>query len=244
MTNKKNNNSQTFQGRQSNRRDFLKLSAMAGMVGAVCAMGMPVGSWAAQPQPKRGGVLKLGLAGSSTSDSLDPGSWSDTFTFVGFSAIYNTLVEIDVNGQAIPELAESWETSSDARLWTFKLRPGVTFHDGKTLVVEDIVASIQHHMGENSTSAAKTLLDGVVDVRARGNDQVEFELKSGNADFPYIVADYHLAIMPTQGGASTGVQASGPVAIALNNSSPVYACCWNVMRTTGNLVVPISMELS
>lgn len=200
MTNKKNNNSQTFQGRQSNRRDFLKLSAMAGMVGAVCAMGMPVGSWAAQPQPKRGGVLKLGLAGSSTSDSLDPGSWSDTFTFVGFSAIYNTLVEIDVNGQAIPELAESWETSSDARLWTFKLRPGVTFHDGKTLVVEDIVASIQHHMGENSTSAAKTLLDGVVDVRARGNDQVEFELKSGNADFPYIVADYHLAIMPTQGG--------------------------------------------
>src|SRR5690606_16381791 len=114
MANKKNNNSQIFQGGQTNRRDFLKLSAMAGMVGAACAMGLPTGSWAAQPQPRRGGVLKLGLAGSSTSDSLDPGSWSDTFTFVGFSAVYNTLAEIEVDGQAIPELAESWETSPDA----------------------------------------------------------------------------------------------------------------------------------
>lgn len=200
MDNKNNKGNPTiFQG-GANRRDFLKLSAMAGVVGAVCAMGFPISSWAAQPTPKAGGVLTLGLAGSSTSDSLDPGSWSDTFAFVGFSAVYNTLAEIDVTGEVIPELAESWEASPDARIWTFKLRSGVTFHNGKNLTVDDVVASIKHHMGENSTSAAKTLLASVIDVRAQGDDAVVFELRSGNADFPYLAADYHLAIMPSEEG--------------------------------------------
>src|SRR5690606_1230896 len=75
-----------------------------------------------------------------------------------------------------------------------------TFHNGKSLTVDDVVASIQYHMGENSTSAAKTLLASVVDVRAQGDDAVVFELQSGNADFPYLAADYHLAIMPSEEG--------------------------------------------
>ena len=144
--------------------------------------------------------MRLGLAGASTTDSKDPGSWVDTFTFVGFSAVYNTLTEIAVDGTAIPELAESWTSTPDARVWTFKLRQGVTFHNGKTLTADDVVASIQHHLGEKSTSAAKTVLGDVAKVSANGSDSVVFELQSGNADFSYVVADYHLVIMPSKDG--------------------------------------------
>ena len=56
--------------------------------------------------------------------------------------------------QPVPELAESWEASADASVWRFKIRKGVTFHSGKPLTVEDVVASINFHRGEDSTSAA------------------------------------------------------------------------------------------
>lgn len=148
------------------RRDFLKYSAAAAAVAGAFSMGLPFGAIAQEATPKAGGVLRLGLAGASTTDSKDPGSWVDTFTFVGFSAVYNTLTEIAVDGTAIPELAESWTSTPDARIWTFKLRQGVTFHNGKTLTADDVVASIQHHLGDKSSSAAKTVLGDVAKVSA------------------------------------------------------------------------------
>ena len=211
MSDNKNKITQAINDCNLPRRDFLKGSAAAGLVAAAFSMGLPFGAFAQESTPKPGGVLRLGLAGGSTTDSLDPGSWSDTFTFVGFSAAYNTLSEIGVDGTAIPELAERWESSPDARIWTFTLRQGVTFHNGKSLTAEDVVASINHHLGEKSTSAAKTVLGDVAQVRAQGTDTVVFELHSGNADFAYVVADYHLVIMPSkdgvadwQAGAGTG----------------------------------------
>lgn len=185
----------------ASRRDFLRLSALAGALAVSSGLWLPGRTWAEERQPKKGGTLRLGLAGGTTSDSFDPGSWSDSFTFVGFSAVYNTLVEIDTDGSAIPELAESWEPSPDARVWTFKLRPGVTFHNGKRLTVEDVVESIRFHLGEHSTSAAKAVLGDVQRIRAAGHDSVVFELRTGHADFPLILADYHLVILPLKEGA-------------------------------------------
>ena len=125
---------------------------------------------------------------------------------------YNTLTEIAVDGSAIPELAERFESTPDARVWTFHLRQGVTFHNGKSLSADDVVASINHHLSKDSTSAAKTVLGDVASVSAKGNDTVVFELHSGNADFAYVVADYHLVIMPAKDGAAdwqAGVGTSG-----------------------------------
>ena len=112
----------------------------------------------------------------------------------------NNLTEVDAKGNVQPELAESFEASDGAKKWVFKLRNGVTFHDGKALTPEDVIASIRHHMGEGSKSAAKSLLEAVADIQAEGSERVIFTLKSGNADFPYIVSDYHLPIMPAKDG--------------------------------------------
>jgi len=181
------------------RRDMLKYSAVTAAIGASSGLWLPASAQVSS-QPKKGGLLRLGLAGANITDSFDPGSWVDSFAFVAFSTVHNSLVEIDQNGLAVPELAESWEHSADVKRWTFKLRQGVVFHNGKSMTAEDVVASIEHHLGEQSTSAAKSVLGDIAAVRAKGKDAVVIELHRGNVDFPYVMADYHVVIIPSKDG--------------------------------------------
>ena len=71
--------------------------------------------------------------------------------------VSNHLTHIDSDGQLKGDLADSYE-SSDAQTWRFNLHKGVEFHNGKTLTADDVLASYEHHGGENSKSAAKGLL--------------------------------------------------------------------------------------
>jgi len=57
--------------------------------------------------------------------------------------IYDTLFGTDENGKVKPQMVESWSESPDKRLWTFKLRKGLEFHDGKPVTGEDVIASLQ-----------------------------------------------------------------------------------------------------
>lgn len=195
-----------------NRRTFLQGAAAAGIIGATSPM--ILGSSAHAAEPKKGGVIKIGVSSGNTTDSFDPGLWSEAFTQIGFAgAVFNTLVEIDESGNLIPELAMSWEATPDAKTWTFKLRNGVEFHNGKTMDAADVVASIQHHLGEDSKSAAKGLLKEITDIKADGNT-VKFTLAAGNADFPYMLSDFHIVIMPSKNGVAdweSGVGTGGYV---------------------------------
>ena len=88
----------------------------------------------------------------------------------------------------------------------FKLRKGVTFHDGKEVTANDVVASFRHHMREDSKSAAKSLLEPIADIKADGKETAVFTLSGGNADFPYIASDYHIPIMPAKDDGSVDWQ--------------------------------------
>jgi peptide/nickel transport system substrate-binding protein len=150
----------------------------------------------AQTAPKTGGRLRLGLSHANTNDDYDPATWGTSAVVnIGlWGAVYNNLVEIGPDGQIVPELAETIEASEDAKTWTFKLRKGVVFHDGKTLDSDDVVASLNHHRGADSKSAAKGLVNAIVDIKADGKDTVVVTLKEGSADFPVLCTDYHLVI--------------------------------------------------
>jgi peptide/nickel transport system substrate-binding protein len=178
------------------RRQFLAGASAAGL-----AAGAPlIYEDARAAMPKKGGMLMGGLAHGSTTDAPDPGTWENDFT-ISLTYITNGyLTEIDEHNQLIGELAEAWEGSPDVRTWTFKLRPGVTFHNGKDLTADDVVASINFHRGEDSTSAAKTYVDQIADIKADGKSVVVVTLKAGNADFPYFMSDYHIPVKPASGG--------------------------------------------
>jgi peptide/nickel transport system substrate-binding protein len=175
------------------RREFIQDLLAAG-IGLAAAESMFTEALAATP--KRGGSARFGLVGGNTTDTLDPASYGDTGTQVPFwGAMSNSLTEIDWQGNITPDLAESMEPSDGAKTWVFKLRKGVTFHDGKNLTPEDVIASFRHHMGPNSKSAAKSLLNAVTDIKADGPNTVIFTLSGANADFPYVCGDYHLTIV-------------------------------------------------
>ena len=181
------------------RREFINRMSALGLAAAVspALLARPVQA----DTPKKGGRLVIGAAGGSTTDSLDPSTIPDTMPMHTNWSLRNNLVEIDADGNPVPELAESWEASSDAAAWYFNIRKGVTFHNGKTLDAQDVIASINHHRGENSKSAAKGIVDPIKDIKADGKHRVVFYMNEGNADFPFILSDYHLTIQPadTQG---------------------------------------------
>ncbi len=172
------------------RREFL---ARATALGAAVSVPSLL-SGKVYAEPNKGGKFVAGLGHGSTTDSLDPGTYENDFMIGSSFTRLSHLTEIDNTGDLIGNIAESWESSPDAKTWTFNIRQGVEFHNGKTLDSNDVVASINHHRGEDSGSAAKPIVDPIEDIKADGNNVV-ITLKDGNADFPYLVSDYHIPML-------------------------------------------------
>ena len=179
------------------RRTFLGGASALGLSLASLPMGA-AGARAAAP--KKGGRLRVGITGGNTTDTLDPATYEDAFMqLAGLGCLHNYLTEIDAAGNLVPELAESWEGSDDAKTWVFKLRKDVAFHNGKTLDADDVIASLNHHRTEDSKSAAKPLVTPITSIAAEDKHTLVIELASGSADFPFLLSDYHLAILPADG---------------------------------------------
>ena len=180
------------------RRDFMRKAAA---LGASTALATSVAAKFAQAAtPKRGGKLRLGIGHGATSDSLDPGTYLDTYMQTVGHAVRNNLTEVDNTGELVPELTEGWDISDDGLTYAFKLRSGVQFHNGKTMEADDVIASINHHRGKDSKSAVKGLLEPIVELKADGKNSVIFVLREANADWPFVLSDYHIGIMPSKDG--------------------------------------------
>lgn len=178
-----------------NRNGMTRRNLMAGAA-VITAAGLILPATArAQATPKKGGSFRIGQGGGSTSDTIDPATFAAGPVVTAMLAVCNNLVEINDKGEAIPELAESYEPDPEARIWTFRLRDA-SFGDGRKVTAKDVIASFNHHRGDDTISGAKGALRQVRDIRADGDNTVIFELNYGNADFAYLTSDYHLIIMP------------------------------------------------
>jgi len=166
----------------------LKTGVAAGVLGLT---GMPLRA------QTRGGKLTAGLSGANTSDSWDGRTHSDLYMIASAQgAVFDSLTEIGADGLLKGELAESWEASADAKIWTFNLRRGVTFHNGKSFGADDVIESLQMHVAEGAKSAAQPIVAAINEMVKVNDYQVQFTLDSGNADFPYLMSDYHLLMYP------------------------------------------------
>ena len=172
------------------RRDFLGRAAALGVT-ATTATAIQS---AVQAAPRRGGGLIQGVRGGATDNSLDGTTLLDTHAINTSWQVRSNLTEILANGDVVGEAAESWEATPDAAVWRFKLRKGVEFHNGKSLEPADVIYSINLHRSRDSRSGAPGAVAGIEHITADGTDTVVFKLKEGNADFPAMLADYHLVI--------------------------------------------------
>lgn len=185
---------QHIKGRISRRELLGRTAALGAGAALVSSMVASADAYAATT-PRRGGTLRLGLAGGSTTDSLDPGSYTDSVMIDTGHALWNGLVEWAQDGKPVPELAESWEIKPGAVEWIFNIRKGVTFSNGKTLDADDVVYSLNMHRGATKSGAAGPF-KAVADVKKLSPHQVQVTLASGDADFAYVLTDYHVLIVP------------------------------------------------
>ncbi len=196
-----------------NRREF-SIGAAGSLAAAHTFLGAAPAAAAA---PTKGGHVRIGAAEGSTSDLLDPAPDSSAFITLLSSTYLSQLTEVDPNGNLKPQLAESYESNSDATQWTFDLRKGVEFHDGKPLVAEDVVATINHHRGEDSQSSMKAFAEQVSDVKADGSHRVILSLNEGNADFPFILSTGSFSILPSKDGKAMPTAGVGTGAYILDS---------------------------
>lgn len=179
------------------RRDFMGRAAALGLAGpAATAL---LGRAAAAAGPQKGGQLKIGMVGGAATDSLDPATFSSQVPYTFGRYWGETLTETSpVDGSAVPVLAESWSTSDDAKTWRFKIRKGVSFHDGRAMTVGDVVATLVRHSGEGTKSGALGMMRGIDRIEGSG-EEVVIRLKEANVDLPLLLSDYHLIVQPNGG---------------------------------------------
>jgi peptide/nickel transport system substrate-binding protein len=129
---------ETAETSELSRRDFLMTTG--GALAGVAVFGLVDGAAAGTRHPQRGGTLQYGphtdVAG------LDPHIQNQNHYHQATAAMYNGLTDIDQKGDIVPSIAESWEPNQDLTAWTFRLRKGVLFHNGRELDAEAVKLNI------------------------------------------------------------------------------------------------------
>src|SRR5215469_1783575 len=208
-------------GRRSlTRRELLGHGAFgaglmaAGPLLAACGSGSPSGSpttsaTAGHGAPKRGGTLSFGRETGPT--QVDPANsivGGDVYTL---DKIFEPLYITSPAGQLVPWLAQGHTVSSDAKTWTFALRPGVKFSDGRPLVADDVVFSILR-AGHDKNGPLSFLDFAIKSLKSDGDNTVVATLSQPWAPFLSDISVFANGVLPKDfGGQSESAFFAKPI---------------------------------
>ena len=116
----------------------------------------------------------------------------------------NRLVRKNLDGVTSPELATEWSANADATEWTFKLRKGIYFHDGSAFDAPDVKYSLERVKDPDIGSPAKKSMSSVTDIEIVDAHTVKMKLNTSFADFPLLLTDYRLRMIPEGSGDTIG----------------------------------------
>ncbi len=107
-------------------------------------------------EPKRGGTLKMAIR--KDVDIMNPLVGTKSTDGRIRETMFEPLLGIDLAGKVQPNLAESWEMSKDGKVYTFKLRRGVKFHNGREMTADDVKFSIDYTLNPKNGAYGYTRL--------------------------------------------------------------------------------------
>ena len=201
-------------GGEVDRQEFLQRATMfglgAGTIGALlAAAGERNLAHGAPLEPvQAGGTIRLGIPVFGA--SLEPWKLNEggALAFAGIPGEYLTFTT--PTGNVAPWLAASWRPNADATVWTFQLRRGVRFHNGKEMTSADVVACLKHYVSAGSNAGLGPSYDAS-GVSARGKYTVVVRLKSPTGVFPYLLSQttYQAIIQPASFAARPGSWVQG-----------------------------------
>jgi len=167
-------------GPRLSRRAVLRLMAAAGVLSTVrLAPGL---GGLAHAQGASGGHLKAGWAGTGEITTLDPAQIDQVLEFQIASNVLSGLTHINPKLVAEGDLAEDWTVTPDGLHYTFKLRQGVTFHNGDPFTADDVIFTYNRSKDPKQSIQA-TVLAGVDSVDKVDDHTVRFNLKAPQASF-------------------------------------------------------------
>ncbi len=121
-----------------------------------------------------GGDLRAALTGEP--DLLDPATSSIYTGAQVYEGIFSKLIDMDVDGNFVPDLATEWE-QNDATTWTFALVDDATFHNGEQFTADDVVYTFERILDPTTASSYAGLYDQIDTVEAVDPTTVVFKLK-------------------------------------------------------------------
>jgi peptide/nickel transport system substrate-binding protein len=185
-------------GPRVSRRTLLSLAAASGAAGYASRLAMAEAAPApgtralryarAQGEPKSGGTLNYGFGISQIPD-LDPAKVNLGNVAAGLlPAIFSSLVQFDTELGLLPDLAENWTVSEDGLQYSFKLRDGLTFHNGDPLNAEDIVYTYERNIDPDFASPHANKLAQIESVDTPDDLTVNLTLSDPFAPFLAVAA--------------------------------------------------------
>jgi peptide/nickel transport system substrate-binding protein len=190
------------------RRQFLRgavaTGALAGAGGllSACSSGGPGSSGAsasptAAGAPRRGGDLKVGLTGGSGTDTLDPHKGLTYLDTARAQALYQPLLQLNTKAQTEFVLAEEISPHGSTSEWVIRLRPGITFHDGKPLTADDVIFTLRRIITGKLTGATPLGPIDVNGLKALDKHTVKVPMTSPYGSFlDQLAYWYYLYIVP------------------------------------------------
>ena len=183
------------------RRKFVQGAVVLGLsigsieaIIAACGPGTSSAPNAVTGPPKRGGILKAAF--SADPAGFDPQRGPSGMSHVVIEQVYSTLMSLTPDAIPQPELAVSNEVSSDGLVYTFKLRPGVKFHNGDDLTAEDVKFSFERLLAPNSGYSYTSQIETIKKVEAVDPLTVRFTLSQRTGPFLVYMAFPGSSIVP------------------------------------------------
>jgi ABC-type oligopeptide transport system substrate-binding subunit len=131
-------------------------------------------------------ILTRGIGGDP--ETLDPGLAEDVHAFSVLIDTFEGLISENAAGELIPGVAERWDVSDDAKVYTFYLRDDARWSNGDPVVALDFVRAIRRVLDPETLSPYGSLLDGVEDLEASSERVLQIRLKSPASHFLALLA--------------------------------------------------------
>ena len=180
--------------------------------------------------PKKGGILQLAISDTGgPQESLDPAVQTNVNDGVYTDLLYDALTVQDDEWNVHPVLAESWESNADVTEWTFKLRQGVKWHDGKPFTSKDAAYTISRQLEEDLASGIQDRLAQSLDkegIQTPDDATLVFKMKRPDSLLPLTLSTRQGRIV--QDGTTDFSKGIGTGPFKLKSFSPARS--WEVER--------------
>lgn len=172
-------------------------------VGLALALGLSLPLQGASDKPKPGGTLTVAIRKDITfMNALVRTSSTDKSIR---ELMYESLLDIDPKGNLLPKLAESWEISKDGKVYTFRLRKGIKFHNGEEMTAEDARFAVDYTLNPKNTAYGYSRLKIVDRVEASDKYTLKFYLKAPTPAFLYVLSSIQSFSVIPNGSLEEGI---------------------------------------